>query len=839
MNTLSLRVRYRPVRIGWCIRSGNFDDLRKALRWTHIFWGGRYNPIIPIGEDTSTAEHLVRLYQVDILYPISDDKGIQTFIQKFPYLTWGSPYNKPLVMDSFDEKIPIFLDISHAFDRYNKEYPEHYEVIEQESLDVATLQHTPTLFSWDPDDPLQDFFLTTFGAFPSEEETGINYQKFFKEKDKFVKDKNIQAAKCLSPGFMQSISGRPIVTSPIYLWDFPSPSKVTTLYLDPGFIGTIFFPSGFYLGNVSNFDDLVIYWNLRAANINLILYDPNHAERLKDLKDSFLSELSRCADEVQKSDSRSKIWASINIWRKCVGENLGNKQESEKLSQEIKTYFPCDCPLQLNRVGQYPEIVPPLMGFKSKHILASLSGGKKLHQVAFELPPKQFFKDSRFYSQKIVVSMSTIDVNIDDSTTFKYPYFPELNDFYGTQLGLLHWYDARSEKDGIGIISDLYTPILTLNAVNISSLVEEIFKRYCMNTAQSEAGLVANRFFKQIQEYDNWIFKIYGVRKLLTHYSPTQHFSRNNALQFISEKNATRKDTYFPKFRILLPPNIFEKLKKIQSQPQKRYEAELKKELTKALVQIAFAKLVEIGALRSGLELKCTNCHLTFWISIDDLASRVECEFCGSEIFVSLQLSDGNWQYRKSGIFGRGDNQLGAIPVFLAICFLKSILKSGPFILYTTAMNLEPAGAQMNKCETDLVLITQTYKGRVQILIGECKGEMEIDENDVENLAKVANAFPAEKIDVFILFLKLSEFSQAEIDCCKKAQDQNRLRIIFLSNKELEADASPYAYLSETFKFIPHPISLADLAEISERVYFKGNRNTPWELPRTGVPPPS
>ncbi len=49
--TLSVNVTYRPIRIGFCIRQDNIDDYKKALKLTHTLWGGRYNPIIPVGND--------------------------------------------------------------------------------------------------------------------------------------------------------------------------------------------------------------------------------------------------------------------------------------------------------------------------------------------------------------------------------------------------------------------------------------------------------------------------------------------------------------------------------------------------------------------------------------------------------------------------------------------------------------------------------------------------------------------------------------------------------------------------------------------------------------------
>ena len=64
MDTLNLRIAYRPLRIGWCIRTNNKEDIKKALHLTHTLWGGRYNPLIPI-DNPSLAKKLMDLFRVD------------------------------------------------------------------------------------------------------------------------------------------------------------------------------------------------------------------------------------------------------------------------------------------------------------------------------------------------------------------------------------------------------------------------------------------------------------------------------------------------------------------------------------------------------------------------------------------------------------------------------------------------------------------------------------------------------------------------------------------------------------------------------------------------------
>jgi hypothetical protein len=86
MANLSLTLRYRPVRIGWCVRHGNWDDLRTALRVTHIFWGGKFNPIIPVG--TTTAKQLVRQFRVDVLFSINGSSEAVEFTKASQALPW-------------------------------------------------------------------------------------------------------------------------------------------------------------------------------------------------------------------------------------------------------------------------------------------------------------------------------------------------------------------------------------------------------------------------------------------------------------------------------------------------------------------------------------------------------------------------------------------------------------------------------------------------------------------------------------------------------------------------------------------------------------------------------
>lgn len=85
METVQTRIAYRPLRIGWTIRSGDMNALRAAVRFSCAFWGGTFNPII-VADRQKEAESLVDLFRLDMLFPIGDSDEVQSCTKRFPYL---------------------------------------------------------------------------------------------------------------------------------------------------------------------------------------------------------------------------------------------------------------------------------------------------------------------------------------------------------------------------------------------------------------------------------------------------------------------------------------------------------------------------------------------------------------------------------------------------------------------------------------------------------------------------------------------------------------------------------------------------------------------------------
>ena len=266
------------------------------------------------------------------------------------------------------------------------------------------------------------------------------------------------------------------------------------------------------------------------------------------------------------------------------------------------------------------------------------------------------------------------------------------------------------------------------------------------------------------------VFKIEGVRTLIAKYRPEQHFDRTRANKLVGNFDEATQKMRFEAFEDLF---IAPRLHRRKLQPQD-----------------ALDQLLERAVFRVGLELKCSNCELAFWQPLDDVKTKVECQYCGKVFGITTQLRDRNWVYRRSGLFGRDDHQHGGIPVAITLQQLDTDLSSHGMV-YTTCLELTASGAEIDTCETDFVVITTGYSHEQrhlpQVVIGECKAAGgQITPEDADHLAKIVDALPRRRLSAFVLFAKTGTFSATEIDACARAQARWHERVIVLSKDELE-----------------------------------------------------
>jgi hypothetical protein len=348
----------------------------------------------------------------------------------------------------------------------------------------------------------------------------------------------------------------------------------------------------------------------------------------------------------------------------------------------------------------------------------------------------------------------------DGDLTFETPFIPEMNEFYGRNF--YYDYDAARaqlgsmDKGAVGIITSISTQRLQVRAYQAFDWMTRFFELCKLATERSEPGLRCKRLISQLGGLqDCRVLKIRGVRNLLRKYGVDQSFTRTGAIEAIRNVDGTTGVVGFEAFKnlhITFPQGV-----------------ELKPD-------DVLKYLLGRGVFRTGLEFTCPNCELPSWIHLDDVRTKSTCAYCDHTYDVTPQLKDRDWRYRRSGIFGRDDDQLGGVPVALTLQQLSASLHEN-LIMYSTAVNFSSAGADIEPCESDFVVVISGARGisesPVQLLFGEAKAAGPIDESDVRKLGKLASAVP-------------KHLAQSFKRLAKTLNTQYERRVILWSRDELE-----------------------------------------------------
>lgn len=752
---------YRPVRIGWVIPDRDAVRLATAAAWNSCLWGGRYNPIIPV-HDAALASQLVKTFAIDLLISIDETESTRAFIDRFPYLAinrWRQSI--------FEGRRSEFADIRHIVRR----------IVAHQDKQAESQLIVPT---WEPADALHSLFSVLFGSYPQPNDQISDYKGGLR-KALNVPEKPIPVAEEIPREMIEGIP--PIALTAYDMTRQRDPSG----WLNPAIV----------LGSSTNFDDLALFWNLRAAGATVCFYDEAQAARLKPFANAFLDKLRRSATSGA---------ARVNFWTrqdKRPDENWRPDLELGDMSAEF-----CNgrgdgvwkgLDLQSNR---------PQFSFWHRDVVPSYMETDGKAEASFALPDRPFDDDDvRSLSQKfvVVVDAKQYGLSPDRDLIFETPFVPQMNEFYGRNF--YHDYDAvRSQqgsldKGAVGIITAISTQRMQISAYRTFDWLTHFFALSKLAVERSEPGLRCKRLISQIGGLqDCRVLKVRGVRNLLRKYGVDESFTRTGAIEAIRDIDPTTNVAGF---------DVFKNLHIDFPQGDLKPDGVLKYLLARRVFRV-------------GLEFKCPNCELPSWIHLDDVRTNSACPYCDHTYDVTLQLKDRDWRYRRSGIFGRDDNQLGGVPVALTLQQLSSSLRDH-VIMYSTAMNFRSAGADIEPCESDFLAVISGAPGLsespVQLLFGEAKTGKPIDEQDIRKLGKLADAIPRNLAQSFILFAKTDTFSPEEVRLAKSLNSQYQRRVILWSRDELE----PYFLYERSAEKLGqdrYATSLTDMANVTHRLWF-------------------
>jgi hypothetical protein len=754
MDTARVDICYRPIRIAWAIRSNDKDAFRRAVRLTHTLWGGRFNPVV-IADRADEAANIIDLFRADLVVPVGDSAEVKDFPKLFPYLI------SPFMGDGLFEQHKRggrarLLDVHNAFVywRGSSEWKRHEE-------------NGFRQFVWERDDPLADPLLILTGAYPEPDEIGLNYGEIL-----------AQATTCIVCPIEKA---QPL---PLDLLNRPSLGYLTRIGISRHYSVQNFWDyPGYFIGDADNLDDLVTFWNLRAADINpLQFFDPAHADRYGLMRSDYESRTLASLAHLEEHRRNLAIWGRADLSQEAL-----KHFEGQRLIR---------CTVDSQFFWNGGNIRPPMMKLGDASSLGVFGQQLDKPRVSFSLNNKPFSDDQWFYTQRLVASVQLFGSN--DQHTFHPPYVPEWNEFFSRQMHFQ--YDRlRIEPERVGIIIDACDHDAFLCGLPTPALAEQLFKSAGQQAQLSAGGLITRQVISRLGGLQGArVFKIPGVRRLLKTYDLQETFSKQSALQMIGETISDHKQLYI----------------------------EPRSTSTDLTAQMVFEYLVEKGLFRIGVRLICPTCNLPSWIAIDEVKQQTLCDLCGHRYDASRQLVSGIFHYRRTGVFGLEKNTQGAVPVALTLQQLDANLYGFSGTIHVPSYDLTSiAGTDHPPCEIDLaVIIPRIYPDRAEVIPGECKDEGGmIDARDIANLRRIADALPNKRFEPYILLAKLAPFTPDEIALAQTLNGPHQQRVIMLTARELE----PYHIFERVQdkgqrRF--HEGSPSDLAAATSALYFNAQQ---------------
>jgi hypothetical protein len=778
METIRVDIAYRPLRICWAIRGDDKQSFRRVVRYSHALWGGRFNPIAVV-DRVEEAKRLVEVFRADMIVPVGDSDEAKAFAASFPHLP--TPFFSGDIFLKEDDRNGHcqVLDIQNAL-VHLRHRPEWKSVIQ---LGMRS-------YVWQQDEPLADVLLMQLGAYPSVEEVGTDYRSMFKDACEATEHEI---------GREQEL--------PADIFEHPGIAYLARYGLEPHYSSRNGRDHpGFFVGDASNLKDLVTFWNLRAADTMLLFVDTGHLNRYKALIPAW----QRCVDE-ELSYRRHGFVDHVAIWhRRVEGTGIDAQELTMPFGPGPHTVCGVD-EVSWNGLNIYP----PMMHLGQSSSLGVLVDDSEQPKLTFALSDRPFATDIWFHTQHLAASLSFMGGLYSNSDyTLNPPYIPEFNEFVSRAMHF-HPDRVRLEPERLAIVISAMETDTYLYALSVFDILKQSFASAGYVAKLSSGGLIARQLISQLGGlFGAYVFKIPGVRRLLRTYGPTESFSKKSAAQLIGQRDPERPDVSFRDFE--------------------RMHVEPRASDEKLQPSHVFGYLVEKGLFRIGSELSCPHCQMTSWTALDSLRQRLPCQMCGREFEATRQLVESDWAYRRSGVLGAERNAQGAVPVVLTLQQLFANFSTFfDSSAYVTSLDLIPKpGTCLPTCEVDFVwIVRQPFPKKTVIVLAECKDQGNkanhgkgdggtIDAKDIENMRAVADAFPRDRFEVFVLLAKLCAFTAQEVELAKSLNTSYQRRVILLTDRELSS-FHLYERARKQFSMRSHGRDIASMAEATVEIFFE------------------
>jgi hypothetical protein len=760
MGSTSIRITYRPLRIGFLVPQGATELVGEAAKVNSLLWGGINNPIIPVGDDADRVKGLVNTFSVDALFSLDDSIDLDRFYDKYSQIRYHQmigllPFGKEEWQSRGDDShcLDILSAMNHIWSERTHAWPQ-----EKEGRHVC--------LRWDSKDPERTVFEVLFGAFPREESL------FERHLMRILHSSAV--ALSLQDAIPDTVIDRqPLISLTSYLLRYNAHQRSS--------------PS-LYLGRANDFGDLVTFWNLRAAGLPLFFCNVANMERWGSVTRSFLR---RCDRAHVKSD-----WERTGVIAYC---NSLSGTEIDAFRQ----WLDCEVETHIHDLSKHQRLSPdfpiePTVPFlQEEATLAVVETKERRYRMSGPLPSPRFLdaNDLRASAQRFVAVLSPTTEFEYPFHTIKVPFLRDLVEDFGRTM-LVDPFESTMQKEGIGRIVCRVRQTIDIYPLPYSALVLKIIGRSGIDAKPSQPGVLATTMLQQLGGmHEMWAFKIRGVRRLTKAFKADESFNKEVAKRHIADQGSYKKYAFFLDRTRTTPEYLFSHL------------------VERGLLRAGLEFKCDNCRLSNWLPLdRIGDMWTCQYCGESQQTARL---LCGSS---------GKWRFRRSGLLGKDNNQEGAIPVLLAALVFESLFTDPGMVWVPglkLAKDNE-INCEIDLCVLQYGRHEQaswSLQSRLEIGIAECKDEGgEITEQDVSNLVSIHRQFDQKEIRSYLILSKTADnFTPAELDRFR-ALKHEQIPLILLTNLELEAS---YPYIDARGEAPSTPMTLEEMSWISDRRYLQ------------------
>jgi hypothetical protein len=769
---ISGSISLRPTRIGFLVNPTDTASISRIMRWCACLWGGRCNPIIPVGkyppcwrEEISVLRRPDREIALDYMYFFEPD----VLVEAQPGLAESIGYGA-LAEGDLDRQL---LSLDELFSS-NGEYPPrlqfglsvrdaYRDIFRTERQFVLRDAPLALIFNETKLSPLVE---TVFGVFPIDD----NAQSF---RDDFVYVFRPETIDPAAEHWFKYFRDRAITPF------VPTTHKIE---IHPRQHGSL----SFFILDHTEPSDLIDYWNKRLFDAPVY---PVPICWLEEIAPTMVEMITRNHRPIPNNPFGTKFMSVVYF---------GRSLKQDTVSAVTREHLSA-CPDGAFRPGGvwHPSVpADPHAPVCERHSV-------KVHSISFDaevvegnsiqfntLAPDFAEEYGRGHHRWVnVVNLRSFG---DDTWALTYP--SNLQDRTTPRLFLSFLKRPIISREGWVIGQEYKGTRERVKLADGPTAIAEWLDRKGIKAEPSGAGRVAKQMLQSLGGlWDTHVIAHPKVIELLDKMAGQQIE--------VGAADETRR-------RRFEGPTII----------VRRWKDLIKEVGANRMSPLTLDDFTRRGILKLGLSVECPNCNHNNWYGLDTLKYRVTCERCLKDFEFPQGNIPGQWKYRIVGPFSVPRLAEGAYSVVLTLnVFNMKILSGDADLTYSTGLDLHHKNF---KREIDLAFWhserpVMGQRPEPRFVFGEAKSfaDEAVTDRDIETLKLVAKVVPGAIVVVSVMKMAFSEEEKKRLAVLTKwgwelVNGRVRAQVLLLTGVELFARRSVRAAWKEAGA--PYPKEASD-----------------------------